>query len=66
MNTESGSADYIVANVRGWLNKSTYKIPDFAGVPKEKLIVSFLASEDAYDGEYAEYYVDVDTITEAF
>lgn len=66
LSTESGSKDFLIQTVRGWLNQHPdYKIPDFAGVPQNKLVLSLLASEKAGQN-LPEYFSNVNTITKAF
>jgi chitinase len=48
-----GSAEFIVSNYLGWMNKlSSYQIPDFEGVPANKLIMGLLASPSAGRSEF--------------
>jgi len=47
-----GTADYIEANYLGWLNQEDYKIPNFSGVPANKLIMGLLASSSAGGKSY--------------
>ncbi|KRX02810.1 Glycoside hydrolase, superfamily [Pseudocohnilembus persalinus] len=57
-----GNFDYLYTVYKAWLNQySEYQIPNFNGVPQEKLIMAVFASEIAGHGG-PRYYVDGEII----